>query len=215
MGTLARFRERNARRLKKVMGVYWDIAKKEGKNNVRLPVRYRCRSPVIFEFHATDKLKLMHTPLSGCITLRTTRKRNISIPIWKTDKDMRLTQNYITEENFRDIPDIKIEEVGRLQFQGRFKAGTSEDHSHFVMDNYSKETQETWEDCHSESIPETMVTKEMPPAVQELHDQSLTQGRDVVSQADESEKQKWVAKDGTDWSGAFGQDRRTLSKVLH
>jgi hypothetical protein len=51
-----------------------------------------------------------------------------------------------------------------------------------------------------------MVTKEMPPAIQELHDQSLTQARDVLSQAEEGEKKKWMAKDGTDWSGAFGQD---------
>lgn len=50
------------------------------------------------------------------------------------------------------------------------------------------------------------VMREMPPAVQELHDQSLTQGRDVLAQADENDKRKWLAKDGTDWSGAFGQD---------
>jgi hypothetical protein len=59
-----------------------------------------------------------------------------------------------------------------------------------------------------------MVTKEMPPAVQKLHDQSLTQGRDVLSQTDESEKQKWMAKDETDWSGTFGQDLAQYAKRL-
>jgi hypothetical protein len=51
-----------------------------------------------------------------------------------------------------------------------------------------------------------MVTKEMPPAIQELHDQSLTEGQNVLSQAEEGEKKKWMAKDGTGWSGGFGQD---------
>jgi len=48
--------------------------------------------------------------------------------------------------------------------------------------------------------------KEIPAPVQKLYDESLTQGRDVLAQADESEKQKWLSRDGTDWSGAFGED---------
>jgi hypothetical protein len=187
-------------------GVFWDIAKKNGKNNVRLPVRYRYRSPIVFEFHTANKRSADAYAVIWLHHLEDNKEENISIPIWKTDKGMRLTQNYITEENFKDIPDIKIEEIGRLQFRGRFKAGTDEDHGRFVTDNDSRETQETWEACNSEGVRETVVTKEMPPAVQKLHDQSLTQGRDVLSQADESEKQKWLAKDGTDWSGAFRQD---------
>jgi hypothetical protein len=130
--------------------------------------------------------------------LEDNKEENISIPIWTTDKGMRLTQNYITEDNFRDVPDIRIEEVGRLQFRGRFRAGMDEDHSNFVTDNDSRETQETWEAYHSEGVREIMVTKEMPPAIQELHDQSLTQARDVLSQAEEGEKKKWMAKDETD-----------------
>lgn len=119
---------------------------------------------------------------------------------------MRLVQNYITEETFNSIPDIKVEEIGRLQFRCRFKAGTDEDHALFVADNDSRETQETWEACHAEGVRSRKVTKELPPAVQELHDQSLTQGRDVLSQANDEDKENWLAKDGTDWSGAFGQD---------
>jgi Ca2+-dependent lipid-binding protein len=191
-------------------GIYWDIGKKDGNNNVRLPVRYRYRSPVIFEFHVADKRKADAFAVVWLHHLEDNKDENINIPIWKTDKGMRLTQNYITEENFRDIPDIKIDEVGRLQFRGRFKAGMDEDHSYFVMDNDSRETQETWEACHSEGVRATSVTKEMPPAVEELHDQSLTQGRDVLLQADEPEKKKWMAKDGTDWSGAFGQGKHML-----
>ncbi|TVY13257.1 Meiotically up-regulated gene 190 protein [Lachnellula arida] len=187
-------------------GVFWNIAKNDSKHSVRLPVRYRYRSPIIFEFHTANK---RHADAYAVIWLHhfvDNEEQDVSIPIWKTDKGMRLTQNYITEENFKNIPDLKVEEIGRLQFRGRFKAGTDEDHSRFVTDDDSRETQETWEACHSEGVRDRYVTKELPPAVQQLHDQSLTQGRDVLSQADESEKQKWLSKDGTDWSGAFGKD---------
>lgn len=119
---------------------------------------------------------------------------------------MRLSQNYITEENFREIPDIKLEEVGRLRFTGRFKAGTDRDHLRFVSDNDSRETLETWEACFAEGVREEVVTAEVPPMIQKLHDESLTQGRDVLALASEQEKEKWLAKDGTDWSGAFGKD---------
>ncbi|TVY43714.1 Meiotically up-regulated protein [Lachnellula subtilissima] len=187
-------------------GVFWDIAKNDDKHSVRLPVRYRYRSPIIFEFHTANKRNADAYAVIWLHHFVDNEEQDVSIPIWKTDKGMRLTQNYITEESFKNIPDLKVEELGRLQFRGRFKAGTDEDHSRFVTDNDSRETQETWEACHSEGVRDRYVTKELPPAVQQLHDQSLTQGRDVLSQADESEKKKWLSKDGTDWSGAFGQD---------
>ncbi|KAG4437792.1 hypothetical protein IFR05_006727 [Cadophora sp. M221] len=173
-------------------GVYWDMLDEEGNNRVRLPVKYRYRSPVIFEFHSASKRGADAYAIIWLHHLEDNKEENISIPIWKTNKGMRLTQNYITEGNFRDIPDIKIKEVGRLQFRGRFKAGTDQDHSAFVTDNDSRETQETWEACNS--------------------DGSLTQGRDVLSQADKGEKQKWISKNGIDWSGAFGPDPARLAE---
>jgi hypothetical protein len=187
-------------------GIFWDIAKKDGKNNVRLPVRYRYRSPVVLEFHSSKKRHAEAYAVIWLHHLEDNKEEDINIPIWKTDNGMRLTQNYITEENFNDIPDIRVEEVGRLQFRGRFKAGTDEDHAHFITDNDSRETQETWEACHSDGVRDRIVTKELPRTVKELHGQSLTQGRDVLSGANESDREKWLAKDGTDWSGAFGQD---------
>lgn len=187
-------------------GVYWDIATENGRSNVRLPVRYRYRSPVVFEFHTASKRNAVAYAMIWLHHLEDNKEQNFNIPIWKTDNGMRLTQNYITEANFKDIPDIAIEEIGRLQFRGRFKAGTDEDHSNFITDNDSRETQETWEACQAEGVRNEKVTKELPPAVQKLHDESLTQGRDVLSRADEKEKRKWLSKDGTDWSGAFGQD---------
>jgi hypothetical protein len=187
-------------------GIYWNIAKQDGKDDVRLPVRYRYCSPVVFEFHTAGKRAADAYAVIWLHHLEDNKEENINIPIWKTDNGMRLTQNYITEHNFNSIPDIKIEEVGRLQFRCRFKAGMDEDHAKFVSDNDSRETQETWEACHAEGVRGTIVTKELPPAVQHLHEQSLTQGRDVLATASEDEKKKWLAKDGTDWSGAFGED---------
>ncbi len=187
-------------------GVFWDLAKKEGKNNVRLPIKHRYRSPIIFELHKAGSRKADAYAVIWLHHLEDDREVGINIPIWKTDRGMRLCQNYITEENFHDIPDLKVEEVGRLQFKGRFKAGTDEDHARFVSDNGSRETMETWEACHSEGVRTTHVSKELPPAVKELHEQSLTQGRDVLANAKEEDRKKWLAKDGTDWSGAFGED---------
>ncbi|KAH6722144.1 hypothetical protein BKA61DRAFT_628255 [Leptodontidium sp. MPI-SDFR-AT-0119] len=176
-------------------GVYWDMVDEEGNNRVRLPVKYRYRSPVIFELHSASKRGADAHAVVWLHHLEDNKEEDISIPIWKTDKGMRLTQNYITDENLKTIPDIRIAEVGRLQFRGRFKAGTDQDHSAF-----------TWEACNSDGVREPVVTKELPQKVQELHDKSLVQGRDILSQADEGEKQKWMSKEGTDWSGAFGQD---------
>ncbi|CZR53224.1 probable meiotically up-regulated gene 190 protein [Phialocephala subalpina] len=150
---------------------------------------YRYRSPIVFEFHTASK-----------------RSADAYAIIWLHHLEDNKEEGI---NNFKDIPDIAIEDIGRLRFRGRFKAGTDEARSKFITDNDSRETQETqetWEACHSEGVHETIVTKGMPPAVQELHDQSLTQGRDVLSQADEKEKKKWLSKGGTDWSGAFGQD---------
>jgi hypothetical protein len=187
-------------------GIFWSVAKNDGKRKLRLPVRYRYRSPIIFEFHSAGKRHADAYAIVRLHDLVDNEDEAIDIPIWKTNRPLRLTQNYITEANYKEILDIEIEEVGRLQFRGRFKAGTDEDHSRFVTDNDSRETQETWEVCRAEGARSRVVTNDLPPAVQELHEQSLTQGRDVIAGAEESEKLKWMTKDGTDWSGAFGQD---------
>lgn len=211
-GSSGKIPKTQCRKLEGNDGVFWDIAKKDGKNNVRLPVKYRYRAPVIFEFHAAGKRSAGAYAVLWLCKLEDNKESDFDIPIWKTDNSMRLTQNYITEENFHDIPDMNIEEIGRLQFRGRFKAGIDEDHDKFVVDNDTREVQETWEACHSEGVRDRVVSKEIPETVQKLHDESLTQGRDVLDQADEGEKQKWLSKDGTDWSGAFGQDPAEIAE---
>jgi hypothetical protein len=187
-------------------GIFWNVTDNDGNRKLRLPVRYRYRSPIIFEFHSVNKRHADAYAVIRLHDLEDNKDEAINIPIWKTNRPKRLTQNYITEENFKTIPDIHIEEVGRLQFRGRFKAGTDEDHSRFVSDNDSRETQETWEACHSEGVRGRIVMNETPAVIKELHEQSLTEGRDIFSEMDDTEKRKWMSKDGTDWSGAFGPD---------
>lgn len=208
-GSVGKIGRTQCRSLAEGDGMFWDIAKKDGKNNVRLPVKFRYRSPVVFEFHVTGKRSAAAYAILWLHHLVDNEETDINIPIWTTKYGARLTQNYVTEENLRakEVVGLEdIEEIGRLQFRCRFKAGTDEDHEQFVVDNDTRETFETWEACLAEGVREQKVTKELPPKVQELHEQSLTEGRDVLKEADPDERQKWLAKDGQDWSGAFGHD---------
>lgn len=192
-------------------GVFWDIAKKDGKNNVRLPVKYRYRSPVVFEFHVTGKRGAAAYAMLWLQHLVDNEDTEIDLPIWTTKNGRRLIQNYITEENARarTAPGLEdLQEVGRLQFRARFKAGMDEDHERFVVDDDSRETYETFEACLAEGVRHRIVEPEVPEHIQELHEKSLTEGRDVLSDLSPEEREKWIAKNGEDWSGAFGHDPR-------
>ncbi|KAI2632415.1 hypothetical protein GGR54DRAFT_34546 [Hypoxylon sp. NC1633] len=184
----------------------WNISGITNNPRPRLPVQYRYRSPVFFEFHFSGRRHAEHFAAIWLQELVDGEERDFDIPVWKCDNAMRLSQNFITPANFNTVPDIKIEEVGRLRFRGRFKAGTDRDHLRFVGDNDSRETIETWEACFAEGVRQEEVSSVVPPSIQKLHDDSLTHARDVLATASEEEKRKWLSKDGTDWSGAFGQD---------
>lgn len=200
-------------------GLSWDISgppsqddnssthrKKSKSVRIRMPVRFRYRSPIFFEFHPPGARRKTDTFASLWLQdVPDAEERDFDIPIWKCDNGLRLSQNYITEANLKDVPALRAEEVGRLRFRGRFKPGTDRDHLRFVSDNDSRETIESWEACCAEGVRDEHVHPEVPPTVQKLHDESLTHGRDVLAMAPEEDKQKWLAKDGTDWSGALGQ----------
>ncbi|KAI1341950.1 C2 domain-containing protein [Xylariaceae sp. FL0016] len=186
--------------------VSWSISGVTNNPRPRLPVRYRYRSPIFFEFALPNKRHSEHFAAVWLQELVDNEEKDFDVPVWKCNNSMRLSQNFITEETFRSVPDIKLEEVGRLRFRGRFKAGTDRDHLRFVSDNDSRETIETWEACFSEGVRQEEVKKEVPPTVQKLHDESLTHGRDVLATASDEDKRRWLSKDGTDWSGAFGKD---------
>lgn len=194
-------------------GIIWDISA-ANNHQVRLPVKYRFRSPIVFEFHVPHH---RHPQAYATIWLQhlvDNEETPIDIPIWTTKNGARLVQNYITERNFsaKESPGLEdLEVIGRLQFRARFKAGTDESHRDYIVDNDTRETFETWEACQAEGVRTRVVEPEVPATIQTLHEKSLRQGRDVLSQADEKEKEKWLSKDGTDWSGAFGDDPRAYT----
>jgi Ca2+-dependent lipid-binding protein len=183
-------------------GVSWDLSK-DTTGEIRLPVKYRYRSPVVFEFHTAGKRKADAYATFWLQQLVDNEETDIDIPIWTTSQPQRLIQNYITESNCQSEPGLEdIKEVGRLKFRARFKAGMDESHGRFVADNDARETYETWEACLAEGVRERIVEKEIPEQVQQLHEKSLTEGRDVLK----GDGKRWKTKDGTDWSGAFGKD---------
>uniref|UniRef100_A0A093VEX5 Meiotically up-regulated protein n=2 Tax=Talaromyces marneffei PM1 TaxID=1077442 RepID=A0A093VEX5_TALMA len=175
----------------------------------RLPVKYRYRSPVVFEFHVTNKRGAAAYAVLWLQHLVDNEETQIDIPIWTTKRPDRLIQNYVTEDNYKtlNLDCLKdLTEVGRLQFTGRFSAGMDESHEKFVVDNNSRETFESWEACVAEGIRGRHVIAETPENIQRLHEKSLVQGRDVLRDIDPKERQRWITKDGVDWSGSFGED---------
>ena len=198
-------------------GVVWDISASNNRQ-VRLPVKYRYRSPIVFEFHVPGKRPPQAYATIWLQHLVDNEETPIDIPIWTTKHGDRLVQNYITERNVsaKELPGLEdLEVIGRLQFRARFKAGTDESHREFVVDNDTRETFETWEACQAEGVRERVVEPEIPATIQSAHEKSLREGRDILQQADEKEKKRWLSKDGTDWSGAFGDDPRAYTNRNH
>jgi len=192
-------------------GLTWNISSNDkDKGGLRLPIKYRYRSPVFFEFNQSGKIKTEFFASLWLQDIVDNEESDFDIPIWKCNNGLRLSQNFITEGNFKNVPDIEMEEVGRLKFRGRFKAGIDPDHRRFVCDNDSRETMEAWEACYAEGVRQTEVRAEIPPPIQELHGKSLIHARDVLAEADDKDKKQWLAKDGTDWGAAFGKDLAEL-----
>lgn len=206
-GSSGKIGRSGAQKLSEGDGYFWDLKASDGKYNLRLPVKHRYRSPIVFEFHVANKRKADAYAVVWLQHFIDNEDADINIPIWKTSAPRRIVQNYITENNCKgEIGLDDLEEVGRLQFRGRFKAGMDESHEQYVVDNPSRETYETWEACLTEGVRTRKVEKELPDRVQQLHNESLTEGRDILKNANAEEKRKWLAKDGADWSGAFGHD---------
>lgn len=206
-GSTGKIPRNQAHKLDEGDGYYYDLTAEDGKHNVRLPVKYRFRSPIVFELHIANKRKADAYAVIWLHHFIDNEDQDINIPIWQTAHPARLTQNYITEDNCDKEPGLEdIKQVGRLQFRARFKAGTDESHEQFIVDNDSRETYETWEACLAEGVRDRKVDKELSDRVQQLHDQSLTEGRDILKSSEDDEKKKWLSRTGEDWSGAFGED---------
>jgi hypothetical protein len=185
-------------------GMIWDMSKTD---KVRLPVKYRYRSPVVFEFHVAGKRKADAYSVIWLHHLIDNEDTPFNVPIWTTSHPARLTQNYITEHNYKNelgLEDLK--EVGRLHFRARFKPGMDPSHRAFIQDNDSRETYESWEACVAEGVRTEEVDNNIPKLVQDLHEKSIANGRSALIDQPPAQQKKWIAKDGTDWSGAFGHD---------
>ncbi|KAJ5304929.1 uncharacterized protein N7443_004589 [Penicillium atrosanguineum] len=192
----------------------FDTSDESYRDSLRMPVKHRYRSPIVFEFHTKGKRGAAAYAVLWLQHLVDNEKTDIDIPIWTTKAGTRLTQNYITEANWRakEVPGLQdLTEVGRLQFSCQFSAGIDESHEAFVVDNDSRETFETWEACMAQGVRSRSVSIEVPQEVQEKHEQSLVDGRDVLKQADPAERRRWIDREGHDWSGAFGDDPRAYT----
>ncbi|KAJ6095590.1 hypothetical protein N7486_006336 [Penicillium sp. IBT 16267x] len=192
----------------------YDTSDETFRDTLRLPVKHRYRSPVVFEFHTKGKRGAAAYAVLWLQHLVDNETTDIDIPIWTTKKGARLTQNYITEENWRakEVPGLEdLTTVGRLQFTCRFSPGIDESHEQFVVDNDSRETFETWEACVSQGVRSRSVSIEVPEEVQQKHEQSLIDSRDILKQAPPKERRQWIDREGNDWSGAFGHDPRAYT----
>ncbi|KAJ5544997.1 hypothetical protein N7535_006614 [Penicillium sp. DV-2018c] len=192
----------------------YDTSDSSFRESLRMPVKHRYRSPVVFEFHTQGKRGAAAYATLWLQHLVDNEETDIDIPIWTTKMGTRLTQNYITEENWKakETPGLEdLQEVGRLQFRCKFSPGIDESHERFVVDNDSRETFESWEACMSQGVRKRTVDIEVPDEVQEKHEKSLVDGRDILKQASPAERRRWVDRTGNDWSGAFGHDPRAYT----
>ncbi|GLI75402.1 hypothetical protein PoHVEF18_003656 [Penicillium ochrochloron] len=192
----------------------YDISEETFRDSLRMPVKHRYRSPIVFEFHNQGKRGAAAYAVLWLQHLVDNEETDVDLPIWTTKAGARLTQNYITEQNWKakEVPGLEdLTEVGRLQFKCKFSPGIDESHEQFVTDNDSRETFETWEACMSQGVRSRTVSVEVPAETQEKHEQSLIDGRDILKQADPNERRRWIDRDGHDWSGAFGHDPRAYT----
>ncbi|EEH45524.1 uncharacterized protein PADG_01674 [Paracoccidioides brasiliensis Pb18] len=210
-GSIASLPRGACHQLEDSKGIYFDISSKELKDRIRLPIKHRFRSAIIFEFHKGDTPVCAVFWLHECVD---NEDKDFDIPIWSTKNETRLTQNYITENNWQEklvpgLEDLKI--IGRLQFKVRFSAGIDESHRRFIKDNNSRETFETWESCISEGVRPRIVSRKLPYTIKEIHDKSLIQERDILRQVNPNDRKLWISEDGVDWSEAFGSDPESLA----
>ncbi|KOS18903.1 Meiotically up-regulated protein [Escovopsis weberi] len=175
-------------------GIKFNVGLLDNKPALRLPVRHRYRSPVLFEVYPAGRRKPDGYAALWLLELMDGVDHEFDIPLFRVDNSMRLSQNYITQENYQSIPDLDIAEVGRVRFRGRFSAGTDMTHVSYVADNNMRETIETWEACYAEGVRQQEVRPEIPPIIQKLHTESLTRDRDVLARADDKEKERWLAQ---------------------
>lgn len=97
-GSVGQIARNQCKRLDEGDGIFWDITKNTEKTRTRLPVKFRYRSPVVFEFYNTGKRSASAYAIIWLHHLVDNTPVDTNIPIWTTKNSARLVQNYITEE---------------------------------------------------------------------------------------------------------------------
>jgi hypothetical protein len=146
-------------------GAVYDISDRTIRDALRMPVKHRYRSPLVFEFHTRSKRRAGAYAILWLQHIVDNEDADIDISIWKSKAGARLTQNYITEHDWRanKVPDLEdLTEVGRLQCKCKFSPGIDESHERFVVDNDSRETFETWEACMAQGVRSRHVPIDVP-----------------------------------------------------
>lgn len=192
----------------------YDISNEQYRKDIRIPIKFRHRSPAVFEFHIPGKHGAAAYSTLWLQHLVDNETTPVDVPIWTTKNGARLTQNYVTERNWKakEVPGLEdLTEVGRLKFQCRFSPGIDYSHERTIVDNDSRETYETWEACISEGVRGKDVKADIPPGTRELHEKSLEEARKMLKSSDPTERERWIDQHGQDWSGAFGDDPRAYT----
>jgi len=199
---------------------------------LRLPVRNRYMSPVVFEFRSRGVKNNAGTyALVWLPTIVDNETIDFKLPIYKAENYKRIIQNFIHDPT--QETDLNAKKIGFLEFKGRFKAGLDEDHANFLSDNDHRETLETYEACVHEGLREGIVKREVGPAVETLAAEAYGEAPDVDSDSDiedpanptskstgtrttrdtdgdQSNVQASKTNGAEDWNNAFGNDPSCL-----
>ena len=97
-GSIGQLSKKQCYKLDEGDGISWDLSKPDAKSRTRLPVKYRYRSPIVFEFHTSGKRGASAYSIIWLHHLTDNTPVEINIPIWTTKNSARLVQNYVTEE---------------------------------------------------------------------------------------------------------------------
>ncbi|EKD17622.1 uncharacterized protein L3040_006744 [Drepanopeziza brunnea f. sp. 'multigermtubi'] len=130
---------------KTAAGHTWTLEKPK---NV-IPVSHRYLSPVVLEFVGAGLTEKLKTPVIGknkhyavlwLYTLVDNKSSVFNLPIYKTNNPDRLTQNVVFESD----DTMKLEKVGEVRFEGKFKAGIDEAHEEFLAGHNNWCTFQAW-----------------------------------------------------------------------
>lgn len=155
-------------------GVEWAIA----SHNMRLPIHNRYMTPLRIEFYSRGHTKAIAHSMLWLMDVIDNNWADVDIPIFQTNNPNRLVNNYIFDKEGAG-KGMELEEIGRLRFVARFKAGLDSDHKSLVKDNDERETLDTFDASVSAGLRRNIVRRETNQVVE-----TLREGNHVDSDSD-------------------------------